>query len=264
MTPHPEVVREAARFPNDRGISLAGRVDRPAGAAPRAWAVVAPCFTCTKDLTGLYHLAGELARRGVAALRVDFTGLGESGGAFEETDLDTQAADLRAAVGFLRHRRGEAPVFLVGHSLGGAAALLAARSAPEAAGVATVAAPAEAVHVAGSFPQMAEAEASGRPAPVTVLGRRFRLSPGFLGSLRRADLGRVLDDLGRPLLVLHAPGDRIAPVAEGEQLFARARQPKAFVPLAGADHLLSRPEDARRAGRWVARWIGEWLPGGDG
>ncbi len=264
MTPAPGVVREAVRFPNDRGISLAGRLDRPARGAPRAWAVVAPCFTCTKDLTGLYHLAGELARRGVAALRVDLTGLGESGGAFEEADLGTQAADLGAALAFLRGRRGEAPVFLVGHSLGGAAALLAARATAEVAGVVTIAAPADAVHVAGSFPQMAEAEAAGRPVPVTVLGRRFRLSPGLLGSLRRADLGRVLDELGRPLLVLHAPGDRIAPVAEGEQLFARARQPKAFVPLAGADHLLSRPGHARRAGRWIARWIGEWLPRPDG
>jgi len=40
-------------------------------------------------------------------------------------------------------------------------------------------------------------------------------------------------------LILHSPDDEVVPVAEGERLFAAARQPKAFHPLTGADHLVS-------------------------
>ena len=71
-------------FPNDQGQRLAARLDLPLGEKPRAYAIFAHCFTCTKNFKALVHINQALAREGVAVLRFDFTGLGESDGDFDQ------------------------------------------------------------------------------------------------------------------------------------------------------------------------------------
>ena len=110
---------------NDRGQRRAARPDLPVDDAPRAGAVLAHCFTCSKDLRALRLIADALARAGFAVLRLDFTSLGASEGSFQETSFSSNVADLLAGIAALReHVTG--PPLLVGHSLGGAATLAAA------------------------------------------------------------------------------------------------------------------------------------------
>jgi hypothetical protein len=47
----------------------------------------------------------------------------------------------------------------------------------------------------------------------------------------------------------------VVPIAEGEAVFAQARQPKAFVPPLGADHLLTSPSSAKEAVAVLAGWF---------
>ena len=63
---------------------------------------------------------------GIAVLRFDFTGLGHSGGEFENTSFATNISDLTLAADAL-NAEGLSPSLLIGHSLGGAAVLGAAR-----------------------------------------------------------------------------------------------------------------------------------------
>jgi len=129
-------------IPSRRGEPLSALVDLPVDGAPTAFALLAHCFTCTKDYTGLYHLSRALAAEGIGVLRFDFAGLGESGGAFADTSLLSNVEDLVAAADFLGERF-EAPKLLIGHSLGGQAVLMAAPAIPSAAAVVTLAAPAD-------------------------------------------------------------------------------------------------------------------------
>ncbi|HQR68850.1 MAG TPA: alpha/beta fold hydrolase, partial [Thermoanaerobaculia bacterium] len=132
-------------FPGFDGHPLAARLDLPEG-PPRAFAVFAHCFTCGKDLPAATAIARTLARRGLAVLRFDFTGLGMSGGEFAATTFGSNVADLVRAADYLReHHR--APSLLVGHSLGGATVLAAAGRIPEVPAVATIGSPAEPMHV---------------------------------------------------------------------------------------------------------------------
>ena len=62
-----------------RQRDMAGRLELPPG-KPRAFALFAHCFTCSKDLAAAVRISRALSRRGIAVLRYDFTGLGESGG----------------------------------------------------------------------------------------------------------------------------------------------------------------------------------------
>jgi predicted alpha/beta-fold hydrolase len=102
---------------------------RQAGRKPRACALFAHCFTCSKDVFAAKRIASELAAHGIATLRFDFTGLGHSDGDFASTNFSSNVADLISAVDWMREN-DQAPAILIGHSLGGAAVLSAAAGHP--------------------------------------------------------------------------------------------------------------------------------------
>ena len=123
-----------------------------------------------------------------------------------------------------------------------------------------VAAPSTAAHVRGLFRGVDAEIARVGSVPVRIGGRSFPISARFLDDLERHQVERRTAELGRPLLVLHPVDDQVVAVTEGERIFAAARQPKAFVPLLGADHLLtSRHASAEAVGvlvDWFARTLG--------
>jgi uncharacterized OsmC-like protein/pimeloyl-ACP methyl ester carboxylesterase len=249
---------ERVEFAGAHGAALAARLDRPAGPV-RATALLAHCFTCSKDLFAVRRIAGALAGHGIAVLRFDFTGLGASGGEFASTNFSSNVADVVAAADFLRSR-GEAPALLIGHSLGGAAVLAAAGEIPEARAVATIGAPADAEHVVQSFAaDEARIEEEGE-AEVTLAGRRFTIRRQFLEDLRGQRLGERVAALRRPLMILHAPRDETVGIENAAAIYAAAKHPKSFVSLDDADHLLTRHEDAAFVADVLAAWSGRYLP----
>lgn len=248
----------AVEFPGSRGHALAARLEMPSG-APRAWAVFAHCFTCSKDSKAAAFLSAELAAHGIATLRFDFTGLGGSGGDFANTDFSSNVDDLVAAADWLRARHA-APAILVGHSLGGAAVLSAASRIEEAKAVATIGAPCDPAHVKALFAgNTAEIEAKGE-AQVKLAGRSFRIRREFLEDLERHPLREAIGKLRRALLVLHAPLDDTVSIDNATAIFVAAKHPKSFVSLDRADHLLTRREDARYAARVLAAWASRFVP----
>lgn len=245
-------------IPNGRGEQLAARLDLPEEGEPGAFALVSHCFTCGKDLKAFYYLGKTLAAAGLGALRVDFTGLGESEGDFGETDLSSNVSDLLAAAEHLEeHYR--APRLLVGHSLGGAAALLAAARLPSVSAVAVIATPSDPAHLSGPLAAARRDLEAGRATTVEVGGQSFPLSPTFFDALERADLREAVGSLEGALLILHSPRDRLVGLEHAEQLFRWAHHPKSFVSLAEADHVLSRADDARYAGTVIAAWARPYL-----
>src|ERR1700733_5875747 len=128
----PPMPAERFDFPNPKGEQLAALLDRPDGPI-RAVALFAHCFTCGKDIKAARLIARGLQLRGIAVLRVDFTGLGAIEGEFANPPLSSNVDDLVAAADHLRKNVG-APALLIGHSLGGAAVLAAAPRISEARG----------------------------------------------------------------------------------------------------------------------------------
>ncbi len=249
--------RERVVFTGAHGDDLVGRLHLPAG-RPVAHAVFAHCFTCGKDVHAAVRVSRALAEQGIATLRFDFTGLGESEGDFAGTTFSSNVADLVAACDWLRRER-EAPRLLVGHSLGGAAVIAAAARVPEARAVVTIGAPADPEHVRHLLaPARAELEARGE-AEVSIGGRPFRIRTDLLDDLARHASAEAIARLGRALLVLHAPGDRVVGVDDARRIFEAARHPKSFVSLDDADHLLSRAEDARWTAGLIAAWAARYV-----
>src|SRR6201992_3801026 len=140
---------ERFQFTGSEGQQLAAALDTPEG-PPHAYALLAHCFTCGKDVLAARRIAVALADKGIAVLRFDFTGLGSSEGDFANSTFSSNVADLVRAAGHLRDTY-KAPALLIGHSLGGAAILAAAEKIPEAQAVVTIAAPSDPAHVTGLF-----------------------------------------------------------------------------------------------------------------
>src|SRR5438128_1144388 len=185
---------QAVKFPGAAGHALAARLDLPsvAGASsPRAYALFAHCFTCSKDSKAATFISEALTEAGIAVLRFDFTGLGGSEGEFANTTFSSNVADLVAAAAWLRSERA-APAILVGHSLGGAAVLAAAGQIPEAVAVATINAPADPAHVEKLFAgQRAEIDVHGE-AEVELSGRKYRIRREFLQDVAAQKLSEAV------------------------------------------------------------------------
>jgi uncharacterized OsmC-like protein/alpha/beta superfamily hydrolase len=250
---------QAISFPGAGGHALAARLDVPSAVAPRAYALFAHCFTCSKESKAATFISEALIDAGIGVLRFDFTGLGDSEGDFANTTFSSNVADLVAAAAWLR-REHQAPAILVGHSLGGAAVLAAAGSVPEAVAVATINAPADPAHVAHLFAgQRAEIDARGE-AKVELAGRTFRVRREFLEDIAAQNLTAAIAALRRALIVFHSPRDTVVGIEHASAIFLAARHPKSFISLDDADHLLTKRADAHYVGTVLAAWAGRYLP----
>ncbi|MGI8946908.1 MAG: bifunctional alpha/beta hydrolase/OsmC family protein [Ornithinimicrobium sp.] len=248
---------ERVKFTGSQGTQLAGRLDQPDD-IPRAVALFAHCFTCTKDVVAASRIATQLTEHGIMVLRFDFTGLGGSGGDFGNTDFSSNVDDLVHAADYLRSEHG-APTILIGHSLGGAAVLAAAERIPEARAVVTIGAPADTEHLANLLSEdLPEIDQEGA-AEVCLAARSFRIRREFLEDIRSQPQARRIARLGLPLLVMHAPQDETVGIDNARQIFEEAGHPKSFVSLDGADHLLTRPADTRFAAAVLAAWVTRYL-----
>ncbi len=236
---------------------LAGKLDLPDG-EPRAYALFAHCFTCSKDVFAAARISTGLAELGIAVLRFDFTGLGASDGDFANTNFSSNVQDLVKAADWLRANRA-APSIIIGHSLGGAAVLAAAPEVPECRAVATINAPADPSHVAHNFKDSAEEiERSGK-AEVTLGGRKFTIKKQFLEDIEEKRLTKTIGGLKRALLVFHAPRDETVSIDNASTIFIAAKHPKSFVSLDDADHLLTRREDATYVANVLSAWAARYV-----
>ncbi len=244
-------------FPNTHGEQLSAALSLPAQPEPRGYVLFAHCFTCGKNIAAASRISRALTAHGFAVLRFDFTGLGNSEGDFANTNFSSNVEDLLAAADFLRTSY-LAPVLMIGHSLGGAAVLAAAEQVPECRAVCTIGAPATPAHL---LQKLEEDPAAATPSySITVGQRSFPIQQQFVNDLTDAKVTDKLSRLKRALLVLHAPLDEIVSIDEASKIFQHAKHPKSFVSLDGADHLVSRAEDAEYVADIIAAWAKRYIP----
>lgn len=245
-------------FPNHNGVTLSGRLDLPLSQEPHNFAIFAHCFTCTKDFSAVRNVSRALASEGFGVLRFDFTGLGDSEGDFSDTNFSSNVEDLVSAAAFLE-REYKAPALLVGHSLGGAAAIFAASQLPTVQALATIGAPSNPVHVQKQFgTQLEKIETQGQ-ATVELAGREFTFKKQFLDNLKEQSCIEAAADLDNALLILHSPQDATVSIKNAEEIYHAAHHPKSFVTLDGSEHLLIDKKSASYVGKVIAGWAGRYI-----
>ena len=162
------------------------------------------------------------------------------------------------AAGYLAENY-EAPSLLIGHSLGGAAVLLAASQIDSIKAIATIGAPAEPVHVQHQFGDDIEKIEQEGVAQVSLAGRPFKVKQQFLDDIRSTNLEAVIRKLKKSILVMHSPHDKTVGIHNAAKIYDAAFHPKSFISLDGADHLLTRKEDSLYVGDVIASWATRYL-----
>jgi putative redox protein len=249
---------EKITFANKNKEKIAAIIDWPVHTRPKATALFAHCFTCTKNLTAVKNISKGLTAAGFAVLRFDFTGLGESEGDFESTNFETNIDDLELAANFLAEKI-EAPKLLIGHSLGGTAILHSAKKIKSAKGIVTIGSPYQPSHATQLFKESVQEIKSNGKAKVSIGGRPFTVNAELLKSLNENDSKQIIEELDQALLVLHSPQDKIVGIENAEKIYKTARHPKSFISLDGADHLLSNKEDSTYVGEIIGSWVNRYL-----
>jgi len=248
-------MRQKVEFPSG-SHTLSGLLESPETDI-KFYALFAHCFTCNKDIAAASRISRALTAKGIAVLRFDFTGLGNSDGDFANTNFSSNIQDLIAAADFLR-KEYQAPELLIGHSLGGAAVLGVAQKIPESKAVVTIGAPSDAAHVAHNFSvHISEIEETGE-AEVNLAGRKFKIRKQFLDDINNYG-NQHIGSLRKALLVMHSPIDKTVNIKEAEKIYQSAMHPKSFVSLDTADHLLTNKQDSEYAAEIIAAWATRYV-----
>jgi uncharacterized OsmC-like protein/alpha/beta superfamily hydrolase len=246
-------------FENPSGVKLSALLDMPVNPTPNAYALFAHCFTCTKNFKAAHNLSNALNQAGIAVLRFDFTGLGDSEGDFSETGLSSNVEDVVAAAEFLKTEY-EAPKILIGHSLGGAAVLQAAGRIDSTRAVTTIGAPGDPMHVEKHLATSREQIEKNGEAEIELGGKSFKIKKQFLDDLDSNRMKEAIRKLHRKaLLILHSPTDNVVGIDNAATIFMAAKHPKSFVSLDQADHLLSDERDSLYAGAVIAAWARKYI-----
>ena len=244
-------------FEGSQGFKLAARLDKPEGEI-KAYALFAHCFTGSKDIHAARRISQTLIGHGIAVVRFDFTGLGDSEGDFANTNFTSNIEDLVKAADYMRDNL-DAPALLIGHSLGGAAVIAAAHHIPESKAVATIGAPSDSAHVGHVFEDHHAEILEKGEAEVCLEGRPFKIKKQFLDDIENQNMKEYISNLGKALMVMHAPLDKTVGINNASQIFVAAKHPKSYISLDDSDHLLTRREDAKYAAHIIARWSERYI-----
>jgi len=248
---------------NSNGEKLHANLEVPANKKVIQYAIFAHCFTCSSGLGIVKHISRELTNFGFGVLRFDFTGLGNSDGDFEDTNFTHNLSDLKNVNQYLTDNY-EAPSLLIGHSLGGQAALIAGSELENIRAVVTIGAPSDPKHVSHLLKNGLDQIKKEGQAKVDIGGRPFVIKKQFIDDLETYNAENVIQKLRKPLLIMHSPQDTIVGIDNAARIYQNAHHPKSFVSLDGADHLLSKKKDsiyvAKTIGTWAERYIIAELP----
>lgn len=245
-------------FLNSQNTKLTGYIDFPAEGSPEHFAVFAHCFTCSKDLKSIGNINRSLAKAGIAVLRFDFTGIGESEGHFPDTNYSGYIGDLISSADFLQ-KNYKAPSLLIGHSLGGCIVLETANKLPSVKAVAVIGTPAEPSDLSKRLKKTREKAELEGSAETTIGGLKFKFKKQFFDDIERHQLEPYIKNLKKPLLILQSQADTYTPSENAELIFKEAKHPKSFISLDNIDHLMLKKEDALYVGELIAVWARKYL-----
>ncbi|MEZ4803578.1 MAG: alpha/beta fold hydrolase [Gelidibacter sp.] len=244
---------------NAKGFQLQAHLEFPANQKPKEYAIFAHCFTCNSDFHSVKNISRALTSYGFGVVRFDFTGLGKSEGEFEDSYFSANVADLLAVSDFM-HEHYKAPTLLVGHSLGGAAAIVAASKLDAVKAVATIAAPSSTEHVKKHFSHYVHEIAEKGNIQVNIGGKPFTINQEFVDDFDKTDLLAITKKLHKPILIMHSPFDKVVGIENAHQLYKVAQHPKSFISLDNADHLLLKSKDSCYTGTMIGAWANRYIP----
>ncbi len=256
-------MESSVEFQNRSGKWLRGMIHRPSRLAGRRGA---PGVIFFHGFTGdrmeshwlFVKCARALAQAGIASLRFDFYGSGESEGQFQEVTLQGEISDARAAIDYFRRQKGIDPgrLGLIGLSMGGAIAAAVAQGT-QAKSLVLWAALAHPKHLR----QLAER--ATKPIPGSGGLREYGahvVSPAFLKNIEKIDPLKSIARFKQPTLIIHPEKDEHLPLSHPRDYFlAAGSETKEEVIIPGADHTFTALAWEREVIERTVEWLRKYL-----
>ena len=254
---------------NKHGIKLACTIDLPENndsLIPNplslrrrsvSYALFLHCFTCTKELKTIANINSVLTEAGYSIVRFDMTGIGSSEGEFKNTNYTTQLEDTECVLDYMRENFGF-PELIIGHSLGGSVAVFTAQKHGEIKALVTIATASEPAKLALKLKRTRERSIADGSAKTEIGGVSFEFKPQFFDDLEKYHMKHVLQNMSKPLLIMHSPVDSYADISNASEIFRNARHPKSFIYLNNIDHLILNKEDAEYVGGLIRAWASKY------
>ncbi len=191
-----------------------------------------------------YIALGErLSREGIAMLRFDFRGVGESEGRIADDTVSRRIVDLGSAIDFVKSHPGLGNrIGLVGSSLGGYVSLIKASMDKEIRAVVVWATP---FHLDDLGIKKQEED---YPLP----------GEAFFKDLPKHRLLPLLPKVSN-CMVIHGEEDELVPVDQAWEIFHSLGAPKEIHIIEGADHRLTEPKHRQRAMELTVEWFKKYL-----
>ncbi len=224
------------------GCRISGVLHLPKGKNPPC-VIASHGLLSSKESEKYVALAERMSREGMAMLRFDFRGVGESEGGEEDNTVSKKIADLGAAVDFIRSDPGlRESVGLIGSSLGGFVSLIKASLDKGVKATVVWATP----HHLDDL-KSKERDAS-TPLPPDA----------FFEDLSRHRLLPLLNKVSR-CMVIHGEKDELVPVEQAWEIFYHLAEPKEICVIEEGDHRLTDPGHRRRAVELSVGWFKKYL-----
>jgi pimeloyl-ACP methyl ester carboxylesterase len=228
---------ERVEFPSRRGNLIVGDLHR-IGAGSGRWLVLCHGMESTRGGTKQQAIVERFAPAGYNVLRFDFSYVGDSEGEYEDLTVSGEVDDALGALDFM-HEFGASECTLVGSSLGGLVALLAASHVPFLVSrIAVIAAVADSRIFTDGLDEKAITE--WRTRGRRRVGNGF-LKPGFLDDVLKIDAPRAMKALTMPVLVMHGDADTVVPIAHAETIRRSVSGTCEVVTFGGVGHRFEEP-----------------------
>ncbi|MEE4270090.1 MAG: alpha/beta fold hydrolase [Thermoanaerobaculales bacterium] len=243
---------EPITFSSTGGLRLAGILHSPTGEPSGLGVVVAHGMLSSKASDKHRAFCEAAARLGASAIRFDFRGRGESGGDPHDLTVSNEVEDTAAAIALLRDH-GADRIALVGSSLGGTVAVLAAAADREIAGLVTIAAPSrlpDRPREAWGGNGLADDDGLVEVAPGERIHRRFFTDAG------QHDPVAAAGTLHCPWLIIHGGLDATVFPSDARR-FAEAAPAAVLELRPNANHRFDDPTERRWLVDRVADHIAE-------
>ncbi len=237
---------------------LSAIVQKPrmkAGAKVRM-AVVCHGFTSSKDERLIRLIADSLQQKGIASVRFDFNGHGESEGKLEEMTMPNELEDARRVVAYCKGLPWVSAVSIVGHSQGGVVASMIGGQLQKDIRSVVLCAPAAVLRDDALRGQLMDAryDAGNLPDYVAIYGDACRIGKAFFVSAQTLPIYETASRYKGSALVVHGTADRIVPYTYGER-YRQVMKNAELMLMPGVDHSFTAGHDAERCAGIVADFV---------
>jgi putative redox protein len=243
---------------SSHGYKLAATIDLPDNNNAENYLIFSHCFTCSKELKAISNIHSVLVNYNFGCVRFDYTGIGESEGNFTDSNFTIYIKDLISVADYLQ-KNFKAPSVLIGHSLGGSVVLEAANKIDSVGSVVVIGTPAEPSGLSLKLSKVKDNAEKKGSATMDIGGINYTFNKQFFDDIESYNVLNSINNLNKPLLILHSPADTYTEIDNASRIFKAAKHPKSFISLDEMDHLMLNKQDAEWVGELIAAWLKRYI-----